>query len=37
MFRFLVGFILGIAAGYALATAIAQQQQHEPEPDESPT
>jgi hypothetical protein len=35
MFRFLFGLILGIAAGYALATAISQQQQ--PEPDESPT
>jgi hypothetical protein len=34
MFRFLFGLILGIAAGYALATAIAQQQH---EPDESPT
>jgi hypothetical protein len=34
MFRFLIGFILGIAAGYALATAIGQQQR---ERDKSPT
>jgi hypothetical protein len=27
MFRFLFGLILGIAAGYALASVIAQQQE----------